>query len=60
MYRDDKNVQYTGKIGAIGIPKTGLNKNLDFLPGKHAVNSVRKTAVLRTWHILQKVLQSET
>jgi hypothetical protein len=41
MYRDDTNVQYTGKIGAIPIPKTGLKKNLDFLLGKHAVYSVR-------------------
>ena len=65
MCRDGTNVQceicvYTGKIGAIGILKTGLKKNLEFLPGKHSVDSVRKIAVLGTWHILQKVLQFET
>jgi hypothetical protein len=51
---------YTDNIGAIGILKTGLKKNLEFLPGKHLVDSVRETAVLGKWHILQKELQSET
>jgi hypothetical protein len=65
MYRDGTNVHceicdYTGNIGAIGILKTGLKKNLEFLAGKHSVDSVRETAVLGTWHILQKELQSET
>ena len=65
MYRDGTNVQCeicdcAGKIGAIGILKTGLKKNFEFLPWKHSVDSVRKTAVVGTWHILQKVLQSET
>ena len=67
MYRDGTNVQceicdYTGKMGAIGILKTGLKKNLNLLPGKHSADWVRKTAVLGTWHIhmLQKVLEPET
>ena len=58
MYRDGTNVQceicdYTGKTGAIGILKTGLKKNLDLLPGKHSVDSVRKAAVLGTRHIAE-------
>ena len=37
MYRDGTNVQCeicdcAGKIGAIGILKTGLKKNFEFLP----------------------------
>jgi hypothetical protein len=43
MYRDGTNVQceicdYTGKMGAIGILKTGLKKNLNLLPGKHSAD----------------------
>jgi len=64
VYRDGTKVHceicdYTGNIGAIRILKTGLKKNLKFLPGKHSVDSVRETAVLGTWHVSQKELQSE-
>jgi hypothetical protein len=58
VYRDGTNVQreicdYTGKMGAIGILKAVLKKNLDLLPGKHSADSVRKTAVLGTRHITE-------
>jgi hypothetical protein len=35
-------------------------KSLEAVPGKRAVDSLQKTAVLETSHALQKVLQSET
>jgi hypothetical protein len=38
----------------------GLKKHLETIPGKHSVDSLQKTAVLATWHIVQKVLQSGT
>ena len=47
-------------IGATGIVTNVLKKNLQAIPGKHSVDSVQKTAVLGTSHIIRKVLQSET
>jgi hypothetical protein len=47
-------------IGATGIVREGLKKNLQTIPGKHLTDSVQKTAILGTSHIIQKVLQSET
>jgi hypothetical protein len=47
-------------IGATGIVTKGLRKNLEAIPGKHSINSLHKTAILGTSHILWKVLQSET
>ena len=47
-------------IGATGIVREGIKKNLETIPGKHSIDSVQKTAVLGTSHIIQKVLQSET
>jgi hypothetical protein len=38
----------------------GLKKNLEAMPGKHSINSLRKTATLGTSHIICVVLQSET
>jgi hypothetical protein len=46
--------------GATGIVKKGLKKNLEATPGKHSIDSLQKTAVLVTSHIIQKVKQSET
>jgi hypothetical protein len=52
-------------IGATGIVTRGLKKYLEAIPGKHSVDSLqkkkkkkKKTAVLRTSHIIRKVLQS--
>jgi hypothetical protein len=47
-------------IGATGIATKGLKKNLEAIPGKHSIDSLQKTAILGTSHIIRKVLQSET
>jgi hypothetical protein len=46
-------------IGATGIVKRSLRKNLEAVPGKHSIDSLQKTAVLGTSHIIRKVLQGE-
>jgi hypothetical protein len=47
-------------IGATGIVTRSLRKNLEAVPGKHSIDSLQKTAVLGTAHIIRKVLQCET
>ena len=47
-------------IGATGIVTEGLNKNLEAIPGKHSIDSLHKSAVLGTSHIIGKVVQCET
>jgi hypothetical protein len=47
-------------IGATEIVTRGLKKYLETIPGKHSINSLQKTAVLGTSHIIRKVLKSET
>jgi hypothetical protein len=47
-------------ITATGIVTRGLKTYLEKIPGKHSIDSLKKTAVLGTSHILRKVLQSET
>lgn len=37
-----------------------VEENLESIPGKHKLDTLQKTAVLRTSHIIRKVLQSET
>jgi hypothetical protein len=44
--------------GATRITK-GLKKNLEAMPGKISTDSLQKTAVHGTSHIIRKVLQSE-
>ena len=46
-------------IGATGIVTRSLKKNLETVPGKHSIDSLQKTAILGTSHIIQKVLQCE-
>ena len=46
-------------IGANGIVTRSLKKNLETIPGKHPIDSLQKTAILGTSHIIQKVLQCE-
>ena len=46
-------------IGASGIVTRSLRKNLETVPGKHSIDSLQKTAVLGTSHIIRKVLQCE-
>jgi len=45
--------------GATGIVTRSLRKNLEAVPGKHSVDSLQKTAILGTSHIIRKVLQCE-
>ena len=47
-------------IGATRIATRSLRKNLETVPGKHSIDSLQKTAILGTSHIIRKVLQSET
>jgi len=61
MYRDTTNVEpemydYTSIIGATGIVTRSLRKNLEAVPGKHSIDSLEKTAILGTSHIIRKVL----
>jgi len=46
-------------IGATGIVARSLRKNLEAVPGKHSIDSLQKTAILGTSHIIRKVLQCE-
>jgi len=45
--------------GATGIVTRSLTKNLETVPGKHSIDSLQKTAILGTSHIIRKVLQCE-
>jgi hypothetical protein len=47
-------------IGVTGIVTRGLKQYLGTIPGKHSIDSIQKTGVLGTSHIIRKVLQSET
>jgi len=46
-------------IGTTGIVTRSLRKNLEAVPGKHLTDSLQKTAILGTSHIIWKVLQCE-
>jgi hypothetical protein len=46
-------------IGATGIVTRSLRKNLEAIPGKHSIDSLQKTAIPGTSHIIRKVLQCE-
>jgi len=46
-------------IGATGIVTRSLKKNLETMPGNHSIDSLQKTAILGTSHIIRKVLQCE-
>jgi hypothetical protein len=64
MCKDKTNVEpemyvYTSKLGATGIVTRSLRKNLEVVPGKHSIYSLKKTAILGTSHIIRKVLQCE-
>ena len=56
------NLKYTiipAIIGATGIVTRSLRKDVEAVPGKHSIDSVQKTAMLGTSHIIRKVLQCE-
>ena len=46
-------------IGATGIVTRSLRKHFEIVPGKYSIDSLQKTAVLETSHIIRKVLQCE-
>jgi hypothetical protein len=53
MYIDTTNVEPEFKIipvriGAAGIATKVLRKGLEAIPGKHSIDSLQKTAILRT------------
>jgi hypothetical protein len=64
MYRDKTNVEHemndTGKIRAIGLITKGLADSLETTPGKRSIDSIQKTAVPGTSHIMRKALHSES
>ena len=63
VYRDTTNVEPEmydcTSNGATGILTRSLKKNLETIPGKHSIDSLQKTAILGTSHIIRKVLQCE-
>ena len=46
-------------IGATGIVTRSLKKNLETIQGNHSIDSLQKTAILGTSHIIRKVPQCE-
>jgi len=46
-------------IGTTGIVTRSLRKNLETVPGKYSIDSLQKTAIHGTSHIIRKVLQCE-
>jgi hypothetical protein len=46
-------------IGTNGIVTRSIRKNLEAVPGKHSIDSLQKTVVLGTSHIIRKVPQCE-
>jgi NAD-dependent dihydropyrimidine dehydrogenase PreA subunit len=46
-------------IGATGIVTRSLRNSLEAVPGKYWLDSLQKTAILGTSHIIRKVLQCE-
>ena len=64
MYRDTTNVEtemydYTNNNWNHWNSNENLKKNLEAVPGKHSIESLQKTAILGTSHIIRKVLQCE-
>jgi hypothetical protein len=47
-------------IGATGIVSKSLQKYLETISGQHSTDSLQKTVILGTSHIIRKVLQAET
>ena len=46
-------------IGGTGLVTRILRKNLEAVPGKHSIDSLQKTVILGTSHIIRKALQGE-
>ena len=64
VYRDTTNVEpemyiYTSNNWNHWNSNEKLKENLETIPGKHSIDSLPKTAILGTSHIIRKVLQCE-
>jgi hypothetical protein len=64
MYRDTTNVEpemydYANNNWSTGIVTRSLRKHVEDIPGNHSIDSLQKTAILGTSHIIRKVLQCE-
>ena len=64
-HRDTTNVEpemydYTSNNWRYWNGNEKLRKNLEDISGKHSIDSLQKTAILGTSHIIRKVLQYET
>jgi len=46
-------------LGTTGIVTRIFRKKLESVPGKHSIDSLQKTTILGTSHIIWKVLQCE-
>ena len=46
--------------GATAVATKSLKEHLEAIPGKPSIDSLQKTAILGTPHVIRKVLQSET
>jgi hypothetical protein len=65
MYRDTTNVEhvmydYTGNNWSHRNSNKRSKETFVAIPGKHSIDSLQKTAVLVTSHVIRKVVQSET
>ena len=65
MYRDTMNVEhemfdYTSNNWSHRNSNKSVRKNLEAIPAKHSIDSLQKTAILGTSHIIRKILQCET
>ena len=63
-YRDTTNVEpemydYTSNNWSHWNSNEKLKKNVEAVPGKYSIDSLQKTAILGTSHIIRKVLQCE-
>jgi hypothetical protein len=64
MYRDTTNAELemyecTSNNWSQWNSNGKLQENLEAIPGKHSIDSLQKTAMLGTSHIIRKVLQCE-
>ena len=64
MYRDTTNVEpemydYTNNNWSHWNSNEKLKEKFGTVPGKHSIDSLQKTAILGTSHIIRKVLQCE-
>jgi hypothetical protein len=64
MYRDTTNWNMKCKITPVIIRATRIvtkdtKKNLEAISGRHSTDSLKKTAILGTSHIIRKVLQDD-